>query len=138
MVERFGIHFRQNIIDVYVLPWKGAISNPMFISHLYSSDLVVDILTHELFHRLLTDNEEKIPYGRAIREMYGHEEASTINHVFVHAGLQFIYLDVLKEPNRLTRNISRSLDRDGYKRAWEIVHETGYNELIERLKVSTK
>lgn len=61
MTELLGLSFRQNILDVYIAPWFHAFSDPLVIGVTKEPDLFVDILTHELFHRLLTDNTA-VPY----------------------------------------------------------------------------
>ena len=54
--DTLELNYRQNIIDVYIAPWFRAFSDPMVIGVMQEPDLFIDTLTHELTHRLLTDN----------------------------------------------------------------------------------
>lgn len=134
MTEALGLTFYQSCVDVFITPFKNPISDPIVIPPKFDSDLFVDVLTHELFHCLLSDNVENIPYKEILLKEYPEEQPLVQNHVFLHAGLKYVYLDVLKEPSRLDRDIERHLNASGYNRAWEIVEKEGYNELIERFK----
>lgn len=59
LVEVTGLHFFQNTIDAYIIGRaRGAFSFPMVLSSHYEPDRFIDILTHEMTHRLLTDNTE--------------------------------------------------------------------------------
>ena len=105
-------------------------------------DLFVDILTHELLHRLLTDNQSALPRNKVVdewRKLFGQNHPPvTLNHIPVHAIHKSIYLDLLKAPQRLQRDITRCQahgDTD-YVKAWEYVEKAGYQEIIEQLKKS--
>lgn len=56
MCEQLGLEFKQDIIDVYIAPWFFAFSDPMVLGVMFTDDEFVDNLSHELLHRLLTDN----------------------------------------------------------------------------------
>ena len=142
MTEVVNLSFRQNIIDVYIAPYFNAFSDPLVVGIRFEPDLFVDILTHELLHRLLTDNLS-MPSGYRIggvwRELFGQNHtAVTLNHIPVHAIHKAIYLDSLKAPQRLQRDITRCQTHGttDYVKAWEYVEEAGYQEIIEQLKKS--
>ena len=142
MTEVVNLSFRQNMIDVYISPHFNAFSDPLVVGLRFEPDLFVDILTHELLHRLLTDNLS-MPAGRRLgglwRELFGQDHtATTLYHIPVHALHKSIYLDALKAPQRLQRDIDRcqahgNLD---YVKAWEYVERVGYQEIIRQLKQS--
>ena len=134
MIETFGIDFADTTIKVYLAPYVPILSDPLMISLRAEPDIFVDVLTHELFHRLLTENVQNIPYGKVLQDLYGNEDLLTRNHVFVHAGLAAIYKDVLGEPSRLERDIEFHQHYHGYKEAWDIVKKEGYQNLINKLK----
>jgi len=142
MTDILGLQFRQNYIDVYIAPWFYAFSDPMVIGVGYEPDRFVDVLTHELIHRLLTDNT-KIPYEINMfhewKKIFGddHLHVTTV-HIPVHAVHTAIYLDYLKEPQRLERDkaMDKKYSGEGYVKSWEYVRKQGYNKLIEELKVS--
>lgn len=138
-----GLKFSQNIIDVYIAPWFHAFSDPMVIGVIFKPDVFIDTLTHELVHRLLTDNTT-IPYHTNILEpewkkLFGKNHSfTTLVHIPVHAVHKAIYLDVLKQPKRLRRDIKANSDHSAtdYVAAWDYVEKHGYMEIIEKLKKS--
>lgn len=141
MCEVFDLEFRHNVIDVYIAPWFNGFSDPLVIGVTYKPDNFIDLLTHELFHRLLTANT-KYDIDKSKRRLqwqvlFGKEhEFKTLVHIPVHAGLKAIYLDVLKEPRRLERDIENSKRHPGYDLAWDYVEKHGYKEIIQKLKDS--
>ena len=142
MTEILGLSFRQNIIDVNIAPWFGAFSDPMVIGVMGEPDVFVDTLTHELLHRLLTDNTS-IPHETMLLEewqkLFGKEHSfGMVVHIPVHAVHKAIYLDVLKEPKRLKRDIAENNKHNAadYIGAWDYVEKHGYKEIINQLKKS--
>lgn len=141
MCKVLDIEFNQNIIDVYVAPFRNSFSDPMVISTKYPADRAVDVLTHELTHRLLTDNN-KLPMkdGRKLsehwKELFGEHPFKVQTHIPVHAMLEYIFTDILNEPLRLERDIAFCSNFEPYAKAWEYVKETGYMAILERLRVS--
>lgn len=142
MCELLGLEFRQNIIDVHIAPWFYAFSDPMVIGVTYSPDRFVEVLTHEMIHRLLTDNIQT-PYDAMYadhwKELFGKDHSfGTLVHIPVHAVLQAIFDDVLHEPAR-TKN-DRELCRKwpDYDAAWSYVEKHGYKKIIEQLTDSYK
>ncbi|SRR6266568_1592719 len=140
MCDILDLSFRQNIIDVYIAPWFSAFSSPMVIGVRIEPDKFVDVLTHELLHRLLTDNTT-VPYDSQLvgpwRKLFGDEHSwKTLVHIPVHAVHKAIYLDILQAPERLERDIATSKQREAipYIKAWEYVNSRDYKEIIEELK----
>jgi hypothetical protein len=142
MTDILGLQFRQNYIDVYIAPWFYAFSDPMVIGVGYEPDRFVDVLTHELLHRLLTDSTSVLPEKRLVSEwqkLFGKEHShTTVVHIPVHAVHTAIYLDYLKEPQRLERDkaMDKKYANEGYVKSWGYVGEQGYKEIIEELKRS--
>ena len=142
MSDVLDLSFRQNIIDVYIAPWFRAFSDPMVIGVTPEPDLFIDILAHELIHRLLTDNTA-IPHETRLLEqwqkLFGKSYSfTTVVHIPVHAVHKAIYLDVLDEPARLERDIANKKEYDSkdYVAAWDYVETHGYQSIIEKLKRS--
>ncbi len=52
----------------------------------------------------------------------------------VHSGLKEIYLDVLKEPYRLERDIKECQQWPAYKAAWAYVEDNDYKEINKKIK----
>jgi len=108
--KKSGLSFQRNIIDVYIVGSnKRQFSDPIVIKSAFSPKEFVDVLTHELIHKLYADNsqvgKEDLKYWK---EKYPKESWRTINHIQVHALLTGIYLDVLQDPTRLELNKKRS------------------------------
>jgi hypothetical protein len=144
MQTLLDLRFRQQIIDVYIAPWFSAFSDPMVIGVVNLPDVFIDVLSHELLHRLLMDNTT-VPYDKFLppewQKLFGkHHSDVTLIHIPVHAALKSIYLDTLQAPERLARDIQRSKDNGAtdYAAAWEYVEQQGYNEIVYKLKESYK
>ncbi len=143
MQDILGLHFKHNIIDVYIAPWFAAFSDPMVIGVKSKPDSFIDLLTHELLHRLLTDNtkldlsEEDRTLSAEWMKLFGKDHRwNTLIHIPVHAVLKEIYLNVLKEEYRLKRDIDKHQKHEDYKKAWEYVESNDYKEIISQLKKS--
>jgi hypothetical protein len=137
MCDIFGLEFRQNIIDIYVAPLRHAFSDPMMISTKHSPDEVVNVIAHELMHRLLTDNtlyedENLIAHWRGLFGE-GYDRAALI-HIPIHAGLKMLFLEVLNEPDRLARDMERCRRFESYNQAWEYVEANDYRQIIAKLR----
>ncbi|MBU4224021.1 hypothetical protein KJ934_02270 [Patescibacteria group bacterium] len=132
-----GLEFNRDVIDVYIVSVNPRqFSNPIIIKSGFSPDEFVDTLTHELIHRLLVLN--KIKKEIIVDNKYFTESEIIKNHIIVHALLKYIYLDILKDNSRLEKNILRSKNHgtNEYTRAWEIVEQEGYKNLIKGFKNS--
>ncbi len=141
LCDALGVEFNQNIIDIYIAPFSNSFSDPMVISTKYSPDRVIDVITHEVAHRLLTDNN-KVPMrdGRKLsqywKELFGEKDFRVLTHIPVHALLEYIFVDILNEPSRLERDINFCKKFQPYNDAWEYVQEVGYEAIIKQLKQS--
>lgn len=136
------LEFRQNIIDVYIAPWFRAFSDPLVIGVIYEPDLFIDMLTHELLHRLLTDNA-LLPLETDLitewKKMFGNTlNLAALVHIPVHAVHKAICVDVLKEPWRIERDIARCKKHNAkdYVTAWNYVEKHGYKTIIKQLHTS--
>lgn len=142
MMDILSLSFRQNIIDVYIAPWFRAFSDPLVIGVKFEPDRFVDILTHELLHRLLSDNTA-IPSEFQILSEWeklfgsGHSKRMLV-HIPVHAVHKAIYLEVLQATERLERDVEvfKKIGAKDYVDAWEYVETHGYQKITEELKGS--
>jgi hypothetical protein len=135
----FDLEFRQNIIDVNVAPWFNAISDPMVIGPAFKSeDDLVNTLTHELLHRLLTDNtstDYEHDFVTDWKNMFGDEHTkTTLVHIPVHAGMKKLYLDVIHRPDLLALDIEDMRSNPDYAKAWGYIEAHDYNDIINRLR----
>lgn len=136
--ELLKLNFNQNIIDVYVVTsHERAFSNPMVIPAKYDADIFVDTLTHEIIHRIISDNAQGINFGPIFKDMFPDQTILSRNHIFVHAVHSYIYLDILKDEQRLRRNISRYdtvPENNTYRISWKVVLEKGYQAVLKDLQ----
>lgn len=140
MCEALGLEFKQNTIDVYVLPFHNSFSDPMVISTKYTADRFIEVFTHEITHRLLTDNniltagpDRKLL--KSWKKLFGETHSFvTLVHIPVHAVLEYIFRDVLNEPERLERDIELNSRYNDYALAWDYVQEHGYENIIKQLR----
>lgn len=139
--KSLGLPWRRSYIEVHIVSGLSrAISHPLIIKGGYTPDEFVDILTHELIHEILYYNEileEEIP---EFAERYEKETILTKRHITLSAVLKYIYLDVLKQPDRLERNLENAAKHASgdYSRAWEIVDKEGYKTTIKRFRAVVK
>lgn len=142
--ETLGLEFNQNIIDVYIAPWFSAFSDPLIIGVVAEPDVFVDCLTHELIHRLLTDNtliDTELFLLPEWEKLFGHNHSfDTLVHIPVHAVHKAIYLSVLNDQKRMQRDIDGCINNgaEDYIKAWEYVNNHDYRKIINELKESYK
>lgn len=139
LCDVLGVEFKQNIIDIYVAPFINSMSDPMIISTKYSSDRVIDVITHEIAHRLLTDNTHlPLSDGKKLSEhwteSFGNHPFKTLVHIPVHALLEYIFIDVLNEPERLQRDMDFCKKFEAYDEAWKYVQAIGYKVIIDQIR----
>ncbi len=138
-----GLKFRQNYIDVYIAPFFAAFSDPLVMGTRNEPDVFIDVLTHELIHRICGDNTSadflvEPDWAKVFGSQYTE---GTLAHIQIHAIHKAIYLDYLNEPERLKRDIENSRTYNGaedYAAAWDYVEEHGYKKIIEQFKNAYK
>lgn len=135
IVRATGLSFKRNWIDVHVVSLHSRpFSSPIVIKSRYSDTDFINVLTHELIHCLFSDNKGLI---NSIIPWVPLDKCDTCNdHVFLHAILEYIYVDVLKSPAHLKRNIqvSSTPGNEGYATAWKIVRGNSYQKIIKEFK----
>lgn len=148
ITESLGITFYKPVIDVSIAPFFTPQSDPLIISFAYYPDQFVDILTHELVHVLLTDNNKMSVYDEGpglhlVEEwqtLFGKDhDFATLVHIPVFATLKYIYLDILKDKKRFERDLKDSnelQDPQPYIDAWKYVNDSDYKVIITQLKES--
>lgn len=137
------LEFSQNSIDIYIAPWFNPISDPMVVGPAFTSaDALVNTITHELIHRLLTDNTT-IAYNHDFladwKQAFGaNHEWNTLVHIPVHAVMKKLYLDVINRPDLLEFDIANTKSNPPYAKAWQYVNNEGYDEIIDKLSISKR
>lgn len=141
LCQIFDLEFRQNVIDVYVAPFRNSFSDPMVIATKVANERVIDVIAHELLHRLLSDCtlSRQDDYKERWSDLFGADLPVLVrNHIAVHAGLQALWIDILQQPDRLQRDKKACETSEGYRQAWEYVEKYGYKEIIQKVKESYK
>lgn len=137
MIEVLNLQFHQPEIDIYVVPWFNAISDPMIIGPAFpGQDELVNTVTHELLHRLLTENtitDYAYDYLSGWKELFGDLEFNTLVHVPVHAVMKKLYLNKINRPDLLDLDKRLVKDNQPYVDAWDYVDDNGYEEIIDKL-----
>ncbi|PCI30119.1 hypothetical protein COB52_01800 [Candidatus Kaiserbacteria bacterium] len=137
--EALDLEFQYNFIDVYVVSGlPRSFSNPIVVRSGATPEEFVDIVTHELVHALLRQNNTIASWDSVnwVDSMYTDESKLVQNHLIVHAVLTYVYKKVLKDEERLERVRERSLNHGTgeYARAWEIIDSYCYERFIEDYK----
>lgn len=138
--EQLGLEFRQNIIDVYIAPWFYAFSDPVVLGVIFTPEEFVDNLTHELIHRLLTDNTS-IPHDYLIaddwKKLVGKDHSfDTLVHIPVHAVHKSVYLDLFKSEKRYQHDKATVAENKAadYVESWKYVDSHDYKKLVSLLR----
>ncbi len=145
MQKLYQLNFHKPVIDAFLAPMFIPKSMPLIINLRHTADQFVDVLTHELFHNLFTDNQyikkqelAKSRIGYIWEDIFGKRDFVELVHIPVHAGLKAVYLDVLKQPYRLERDIQDCSSRPGYKEAWDFVENNDYQKINKEIAVLYK
>lgn len=142
LVEATGLEFYQDVIDVPCAHYFRAQSSPLMMSFYYYPDQFVDVFIHELIHVLLTDNKTislkdhncTTELDKRWQKLFGRHDFTTLVHIPVHALSKYIYLDVLKEPYRLDRDMKDVKNNAPYVRAWKYVNDNNYRQVVKKIK----
>lgn len=145
MQEALGVEFYLKVIDAYGAPFFIPKSDPLLYNYQDEPDRFIDVLTHELCHIILNDNTSYRNYDVGFEELIGHkwkemyklDDFGAVVHVPVHALCKYIWLDVLKQPERYERDKEAVASWEGgrsYVTAWEYVDKHGYKEILDELK----
>lgn len=141
LTDILNLEFRQNIIDVNVAPWFSPISDPLVIGPAFNSeDTLVNTLTHEIIHRLITDNTE-IDYEHDFmsdwKKLFGDDhDWNTLIHIPVHATMKKLYLDALNRPDLLELDMEEVKGNKPYSDAWTYVNNHDYRDIVSSLDIS--
>jgi len=135
------LRWEEKVIPCYIVAEaEFSFSDPLTILKHKRQDLFIDILVHELIHRILSSLGNFHRCRKAweyIDEKYKNRSKKTKTHIIVHAVHSHIYLKLFDE-KRLRRNIKHDRKFRDYKEAWEIVQKEGYqnviSEFVKRIK----
>lgn len=134
MMTGLDLSFYLPVIDVTLAPMIKPFSTPLIISYRQEPDRFIDILAHELIHVLLDDNREGVKFMQFVKQTWPGEVNRTMSHIGVHAMLEHLFVDVLDEPARMTRDKERVSHNPPYVRAWEIVEAEGSASILDKFR----
>ena len=120
--KTLNLSFKQNIIDVFIVSGVSrASSHPIIIKSGLKPREFVTTLSHELIHRILTENKIK-------KVLYDKESSDTTNnHVIIYSILKKILDKELWDTEVL---LAKS---DDYKRAIELSEKIGPDNAIKMM-----
>ncbi len=135
------LEFRQNIIDINIAPWFSPISDPMVIGPAFNSqDSLINTITHEMIHRLITDNTSVVYEHDFIgdwKKLFGeNHDWNTLVHIPVYATMKKLYLDILNRPDLYELDMKEVADNRPYVDAWSYVNSHDYEAIISSLDIS--
>ena len=127
------LRWKEKNIRCYIVGKCIPFSDPLTISiYKKSPDNFIDILIHELIHRLFIQDgnlKKSANSWSYFEKKYKKESKITKNHIVLHAIHSHIYLKIFNQ-KRLKRDIKNISFIPAYKRAWEIVQTVGYKNII--------
>lgn len=143
--DALGVRFNLAIIDAYGAPFFIPKSAPLLFNYVDEPDRFIDVLTHELCHIALTDNNKYSSFGTDFDQLIGHkwqkmydlDDFGAVIHVPVHALCKYIWLDVLEQPERYERDKKAVVSWVGgksYVKSWEYVDRHDYKQILDDLK----
>ena len=128
-----GLKWQEIFIKVYIVGKCRPFSDPLTICPHKKNYEFIDVLTHELIHQIQTQNSKIFKkWLDHMKKKYGKESRITKSHIFLHAVHKKIYLEIF-DKKRLNKNLKRSI-RPEYARAWQIVEEEGYENIIKKFR----
>lgn len=136
MSKLTGLKWKEKNITCYVVGNCFPFSDPLTIKAYKEHDYFIDTLIHESIHQLFTQNgnsERVAKVKKYYEKKYAGETRRTQIHIHVHAIHQHLFLKFFGQ-KRLDRQIEKMNKYPDYKKAWDIVREEGYQNIIGEFK----
>lgn len=135
------LEWKEKFIPCYIITEGDfSLSYPMTIVMYKKPDFFIDVLVHELIHRIGVPEENSQRFKKSweyINRKYKNETFKTKIHIRIHAIHNHIYLKFYNE-ERLKRDIKWASKHRDYRRAWEIVQKEDYQNIIKELNKRIK
>jgi hypothetical protein len=135
--EISGLAWKEASVACYLVGKHRSFSDPLSITTYEKEGPFLDTLTHELIHRLVYQNQERLPgFWNWLKQKHPDATQLTLNHVPVFAVQKALYIDVFGENGAELQRIKPVSIKDDYSLAWEIVDKESYVEIIKMMKNS--
>ncbi len=135
-----GLEWTEEFIICYII-WVGKnIGIPLTVRVHSDTDEFINTLIHELIHYLLVyGNNSKLSLKARnyFNRKYRNENQKVISHIPVFAIMQFIFLKFF-DMKRLEKHINMMKSSPDYARAWQIVQQEGYHNIIREFRARIK
>ncbi len=132
-----GLKWKEKSITCYVVGNCVPFSDPLTPrAYEKKPDYFIDVLVQELIHQLFTQEGNLRQSAKAwkyFEEKYKNEPSRATIHIPLHAIHRHIFLKFFGK-KRLNREIKKASKWPDYKRAWGIVQEEGYQNIIREFK----
>ncbi|HVZ11156.1 MAG TPA: hypothetical protein VG941_01965, partial [Candidatus Paceibacterota bacterium] len=135
-----GLPWRESHIYIYITSNESWFSEPLTLSITRDTNTLLQILVHELIHRIISENENWMAIRNRWYKLMGKYEEEKLNariHIPIHAIHRQIFL-VFFGQKALQSEIERMKDDPDYARAWELVERDGYKNIIRALNPKFK
>lgn len=134
------LKWQEKEIICYLVHRIRPFSDPITIPIKKYPSYFIDVLTHELIHRLFTQ-EINIHKSKKLwvhfHKKYSNESKLTRIHIPLHSIHKHIYLKIFNK-SRLDRDIQRGSKHNDYRLSWEIVEKEGYKNIIKEFRKSLR
>jgi len=130
--------WKEEIIQCYLVSdYKYAFSDPLTIPiSKYSPDKsgFVDIVSHELIHRLLSANEDQLGnVKRFMKETFPNIKPNTEVHIILYGIQSQVWQNLLGAEQR--KNLFLTVpDVESYIDAWNIANNLGYDRVVDEFR----
>lgn len=135
-----GLKWKEDFIYCYVVGSCRPFSDPLTMPMYNDKNYFIDTLIHELIHQLFTQEGNIKQTSKAwkyVERKYRSETGKTRTHIPLQAILSYIYITFFDEKRLKKDIISKSFFYD-YKRAWQIVQQEGYQNIIRDFRKRIK
>lgn len=131
------LNFLHSVIDVFVIDptSKNTICTPLIIGGGFEPREFIYVLVHEITHLLLRDNKQGVDWHEVAQKIFfKREEPAVKDHIITHAVLEAFYTEVMHDTDHIIRDRKYRSGSPAHSRAWDVVTEIGYKEVLEKVK----
>ena len=129
-----GLKWKEKRIICYVNSRGRSFSEPLTVIYNKDKNDFVDTLTHEMIHQIQIQGAKNFPeWVGYLKRKYPNGNPIFLRHILLHAVHKRLFLELF-DKKRLNREIKSHQPYPDYKRAWDVVEEEGYENIIKDFK----